>query len=300
MAFLGLRFLRVVRHVSVPFTRGTPPWRWGRRISTTGYTVSVPFTRGTPPWLFPDEETARTYLEFQSPSRGGHLRGVRTIGPDPQGAGVSVPFTRGTPPWRNASGEDRAEHLLFQSPSRGGHLRGMLCPNVYYLLGVSVPFTRGTPPWPERAGLEDGISASFSPLHEGDTSVARNARCMWLGTYRVSVPFTRGTPPWPRAVIGPSVNVTPFQSPSRGGHLRGAIDPVPAPPITTSFSPLHEGDTSVAPAPAAPGLQGCQVSVPFTRGTPPWRFAGPYLFRSDIAFQSPSRGGHLRGATAPH
>ena len=60
----------------------------------------------------------------------------------------------------------------------------------------------------------------FSPLHEGDTSVA----------------FTR------RSDI---VGGAKFQSPSRGGHLRGA-EALLGRPQSSGFSPLHEGDTSVA------------------------------------------------------
>ena len=40
--------------------------------------------------------------EFQSPSRGGHLRGYKP-------GAVEIAFT------------------TFQSPSRGGHLRGVIC-----------------------------------------------------------------------------------------------------------------------------------------------------------------------------
>ncbi len=36
----------------------------------------------------------------------------------------------------------------------------------------------------------------FSPLHEGDTSVALLLRVLGGGGPGVSVPFTRGTPPW--------------------------------------------------------------------------------------------------------
>src|ERR1035441_4659829 len=61
----------------------------------------------------------------------------------------------------------------------------------------------------------------FSPLHEGDTSVARDGAQLWMPPNGVSVPFTRGTPPWLR--------------------LAGAGLEVPR-----GFSPLHEGDTSVA------------------------------------------------------
>ena len=67
-------------------------------------------------------------------------------------------------------------------------------------------------PWPGQR---------FSPLHEGDTSVACRGIAAALWAYSVSVPFTRGTPLW------------------RLARLAG---PVPI----DGFSPLHEGDTSVA------------------------------------------------------
>jgi len=113
------------------------------------------------------------YIKFQSPSRGGHLRG----------------------PVGRAQNRDR---IGFQSPSRGGHLRGFA-----------------------RAGRRAAALSSFSPLHEGDTSVAEfSALC--------------------------SAAITEFQSPSRGGHLRGSAVRTAAPVGPPSFSPLHEGDTSVA------------------------------------------------------
>ena len=87
-------------------------------------------------------------LEFQSPSRGGHLRGIRR-------------------------GNHRGGNELFQSPSRGGHLRGFGAPH-----------------------LRERLYFGFSPLHEGDTSVAVR------GSERMPAPIR-------------------FQSPSRGGHLRG-------------------------------------------------------------------------------
>ena len=111
----------------------------------------------------------------------------------------------------------------------------------------------------------------------------------------VSVPFTRGTPPWPASAPVSTIATCPFQSPSRGGHLRGGYKPSTKDPRNLRFSPLHEGDTSVAikvetmrefrqsvsvpftrgtpPWPGAeqPARAGAVVSVPFTRGTPPWR-----------------------------
>jgi len=161
-------------------------------------------------------------MPFQSPSRGGHLRGGRgTAGRGTHGQ-VSVPFARGTPPWPH---RDR------------GSVESLI---------VSVPFARGTPPWHDTFEIVPPNQTGFSPLREGDTSVARD---------RAAVP--RVDPP--------------FQSPSRGGHLRGAGLAGVAGWTPESFSPLREGDTSVARHP---------------RGQP----------RPADQFQSPSRGGHLRGS----
>ena len=135
---------------------------------------------------------------FQSPSRGGHLRGYEWLRDMRDKFGVSVPFTRGTPPWLSV---------------RDGGI---------FSLGVSVPFTRGTPPW-----------------------LKRWTRCKQT-TPRVSVPFTRGTPPW-------------------------------------------SGRANIS------SCDHSSVSVPFTRGTPPWCQLGPMLPATAFKFQSPSRGGHLRG-----
>ena len=139
-----------------------------------------------------------------------------------------------------------------------------------YLIPVSVPFTRGTPPWPLPCSYQMAVYPSFSPLHEGDTSVATAEEVKGLqilsfsplhegdtsvaasASFRidahtlVSVPFTRGTPPW-------------------------------------------------LPMPAFDHLTHITVSVPFTRGTPPWLADAAIANRSRSVFQSPSRGGHLRG-----
>ena len=121
------------------------------------------------------------------------------------------------------------------------------------------------------AGHDRGTTSRFSPLHEGDTSVAQ-ADCgsSWLLT--VSVPFTRGTPLWPRAWgwICPTCNVSvPFTRGTplwRGsGNSRGCL--------VRCFSPLHEGDTSVAQLSPISGITNSPVSVPFTRGTPLWQLA---------------------------
>ena len=61
---------------------------------------------------------------------------------------------------------------------------------------VSVPFARGTPPWLGGFLRERGEYNGFSPLREGDTSVAT-------------------------AISPRDEPEHGFQSPSRGGHLRG-------------------------------------------------------------------------------
>ena len=61
---------------------------------------------------------------------------------------------------------------------------------------VSVPFTRGTPPWPWQPVTGSSTIVRFSPLHEGDTSVAGGSAWHQAARKKVSVPFTRGTPPW--------------------------------------------------------------------------------------------------------
>ena len=110
----------------------------------------------------------------------------------------------------------------------------------------------------------------FSPLHEGDTSVADISGTGPGAVSNVSVPFTRGTPPW--QVVG-------------GSEHR----------LFTGFSPLHEGDTSVAAMVIGGITLALTVSVPFTRGTPPWLEFLASEARVRNVFQSPSRGGHLRG-----
>ena len=136
-------------------------------------------------------------------------------------------------------------------------------------LRVSVPFTRGTPLW--RAGVAwQPIVIGFSPLHEGDTSVAVAAR-----RYAADLPF---------------------QSPSRGGHLCGVGTLRTSAAADHRFSPLHEGDTSVA-----------QTCIPADRSE---RFSPLHEGDTSVAqlricdravtgFQSPSRGGHLCGQLAP-
>ena len=66
--------------------------------------------------------------------------------------------------------------------------------------------------------------------------------------------------------------------------------------MRASFSPLHEGDASVAYARLPRPQAAILVSVPFTRGTPLWRAADFHGPHAAFAFQSPSRGGRLCGA----
>ncbi len=136
------------------------------------------------------------------------------------------------------------------------------------LLLASVPFARGTPPWRRHSCRRPAAILSFSPLREGDTSVASPS-------------------------CSSTSSTTEFQSPSRGGHLRGL------------FTMNMEGTNYTVSVPFArgtpPWLRGGEleefnlfVSVPFARGTPPWpRWAGDATL--ELMFQSPSRGGHLRG-----
>src|ERR1019366_6615949 len=166
--------------------------------------VSVPFTRGTPPWLI---RVSRAVSYFF----------------------VSVPFTRGTPPW---------PHFRVGSAK---------------LFCVSVPFTRGTPPWPRPLATANDTLPSFSPLHEGDTSVAQRAR-------------------------GVAALLMPFQSPSRGGHLRGGTRSLTATVLSAFQSPSRGGHLRGGEIALVAG-SSIHVSVPFTRGTPPWHVllasAGP-------------------------
>ena len=134
--------------VSVPFTRGTPPWSAIVRVeywfchsfsplhegdtSVVGRVVryrprldkvSVPFTRGTPPWC------------------GGDRHALDVLD-------VSVPFTRGTPPWSLNTTFLPSRNLCF-SPLHEGDTSVVAVKVLHnhVPLVVSVPFTRGTPPW---------------------------------------------------------------------------------------------------------------------------------------------------------
>ena len=183
---------------------------------------------------------------FQSPSRGGHLRGQPAVH-------VRYPVE------------------MFQSPSRGGHLRGAAA-----------------------IRRERGPIDGFSPLHEGDTSVARQL----LDPLHANIGFSplhEGDTSVAGRADWMACRYVPFQSPSRGGHLRGRGGGAVLPALCGSFSPLHEGDTSVALKAGGTSPLGIicfsplhegdtsvayqcarravsfeKVSVPFTRGTPPW------------------------------
>ena len=263
-----------IQSVSVPFTRGTPPWliRVSRAVSY--FFVSVPFTRGTPPWPHFRVGSAKLFC-------------------------VSVPFTRGTPPWPrplatandtlpsfsplhegDTSVAQRARGVAalldpFQSPSRGGHLRG-------YKFHLPPPYICRFSPLHEGDTSVAGPAPSqlpfyprFSPLHEGDTSVAARLRSSLAAAYMFQSPsrggHLRGTYCWHRPG-----RVIRFQSPSRGGHLRGEPALLTARSALLRFSPLHEGDTSVAVALLVLDGTSLPVSVPFTRGTPPWHLPGAF------------------------
>ncbi len=139
---------------------------------------------------------------------------------------------------------------------------------------VSVPFTRGTPPWLLGQLPGPRSSARFSPLHEGDTSVAhRDSRLLHRRC--------------------------PFQSPSRGGHLRGLSVTGPLAPRNYGFSPLHEGDTSVATRRRRYGDELSMFQSP-SRGGHLRGGRDKSSSRRGTEFQSPSRGGHLRGVNNRH
>ena len=188
----------------------------------------------------------------------------------------------------------------FQSPSRGGHLRG---------------------PVPGRS--RHRIAVGFSPLHEGDTSVAVASTTCRPENATVSVPFTRGTPPWPGAMMGVRYDIVSFSPLHEGdtsvaqllAHLRKLI---------ARFSPLHEGDTSVAFDSAGPVLEWLRfsplhegdTSVAYQITKETFSLTGRFspLHEGDTSvaafhqppdleageFQSPSRGGHLRGRVGDH
>ncbi len=86
-----------------------------------------------------------------------------------------------------------------------------------------------------------------------------------------------------------------FQSPSRGGHLRGTgADLIVQ--VTKKFqSPSRGGHLRGGTTSSRCRRRFRLVSVPFTRGTPPWQSLPGTRIDRYRQFQSPSRGGHLRG-----
>ncbi len=160
------------------------------------------------------------YFQFQSPSRGGHLRAALAYDADGWLSKGFSPLHEGDTSVPVGTCEHRGSSFEFQSPSRGGHLRA----------------------WEHHANGSNG-KPCFSPLHEGDTSVplldcahpatkfgfqspsrGGHLRASLItkrlpATGRVSVPFTRGTPPCRYQALEQALNLQ-FQSPSRGGHLR--------------------------------------------------------------------------------
>ena len=68
------------------------------------------------------------------------------------------------------------------------------------------------------------METSFSPLHEGDTSVAQYCIGMDIAVLSRFSPLHEGdTSVAVVTVIRHGSVVSTFQSPSRGGHLRGAL-----------------------------------------------------------------------------
>ena len=170
----------------------------------------------------PDLDRGLWPHRFQSPSRGGRLCGAKF-------------------------GAQRDDVRGFQSPSRGGRLCGAarLSRNAVMFLRFS-PLHEGDASVAVSLGLRQLQIHRFSPLHEGDASVARPCARPRPGSLWVSVPFTRGTPLWrERATAqtsrGNNVSV-PF---TRGTPLWRPARPRQR-PKHRRFSPLHEGDASVA------------------------------------------------------
>ena len=157
----------------------------------------------------------------------------------------------------------------------------------------------------------------FSPLHEGDTSVAPVGP-VGPGTVECFSPLHEGDTSVALVSADQEPTITGFQSPSRGGHLRGNCRRWRRDETGKFQSPSRGGHLRGAEAGRQPRTDST-VSVPFTRGTPPWRGGeanqdhAPVGFsplhegdtsvaRAEISeraslgmFQSPSRGGHLRG-----
>ena len=69
--------------------------------------------------------------------------------------------------------------------------------------------------------LQANDTQGFSPLHEGDTSVVRPREHIELRSQQRFSPLHEGDTSVVTRHPAPSVAMVGFQSPSRGGHLRG-------------------------------------------------------------------------------
>ena len=174
---------------------------------------------------------------------------------DALGVLVSVPFTRGTPLWRQTTCETSSAGR-FQSPSRGGRLcGGARC-------SIAANRTRCFSPLHEGDASVATVQIcrnasqppSFSPLHEGDASVARSITSSCPSRPIVSVPFTRGTPLWHARVMSQTCLWNGFQSPSRGGRLCGS-QTSPTPPCRHP-PPFQSPSRGGRLCGRAPGLSG--------------------------------------------
>ena len=134
----------------------------------------------------------------------------------------------------------------------------------------------------------------FSPLHEGDTSVAPVGP-VGPGTVECFSPLHEGDTSVALVSADQEPTITGFQSPSRGGHLRGAMSRAMVANRKPCFSPLHEGDTSVAIAAVGDVMKLASFSPLHEGDTSVARKPGDNP-EPIPQFQSPSRGGHLRGA----
>ena len=194
-------------------------------------------------------------------------------------------------------------------------------PSIVYRFRVSVPFTRGTPLWLSPAMDSPWSQNGFSPLHEGDTSVAAAATSSAASCSGFQSPSRGGhlcgtlqgsythsklvfqSPSRGGHLCGPGRlrhggRNCPFQSPSRGGHLCGRGRRSPGKAAVSGFSPLHEGDTSVA----TPQALRCILRPAFQSPSRGGHLCGPCIARMTsplVMFQSPSRGGHLCGPFCP-
>ena len=133
----------------------------------------------------------------------------------------------------------------------------------------------------------------FSPLLEGDGVASTSNEFLCAASTCVSVPFSRGTVLLPLRIRGAIRGLSfKFQSPSRGGRCCFPFTCALEVPMSYGFSPLLEGDGVASTKPEAERRYSALVSVPFSRGTvllPAKAIRARY--RSELRFQSPSRGG---------